>query len=146
MLRFILAHLLQDRPGLLVVGWNLLQVFVEMADHLILGGGDEAQADPVADQTGDRADSERQTVKQRVEHAGLAAELADTLLAPGQVIDFLVGGMFHGRAHLRQLGGQCLALIKRLGANLASVVDAHQTGDMLGLLFIEFRFWLHHRR
>lgn len=36
-------HGISDPPG------NLRQVFVQMLAHLVFGGGDEAQADPVAD-------------------------------------------------------------------------------------------------
>ncbi len=117
-----------------------------MLDHLILGGGDEAQADAVADQPGHCADAKRQAVEQRVEHARVAAQFADALLAPGQVIDLLVGGMLHGLAYLRQLGGQRLALIERLGADLAGVVDAHQAGDMAGLVVAQRRLVLQDRR
>jgi len=45
--------------------------------------------------------------------------------------------MLHGLAYLGQLGGQGLALVQRLGTDFAGVVDAHQAGDMAGLLLIE---------
>ena len=67
----------------------------------------------------------------------MAAELADTLFAPGQVVDFFLGGMLHGAAHLGQFGGQRLALVQRLGAHLAGVVDAHQAGDVASGLGVE---------
>ncbi|MNF82839.1 hypothetical protein D3C84_651500 [compost metagenome] len=76
----------------------------------------------------------------------MAAQLADTLLAPGQVIDFLIGGMLHGAAHVRQLGGQRLTLVQRLGAYFARVVDAHQAGDMPRGRLIQFALGLHDGR
>ena len=51
-------------------------------------------------------------------------------------------GMFHGGAYVRQPGGEGLALVERLGADLAGVVDTHQAGDVLGLQFIQFGFGL----
>ena len=64
----------------------------------------------------------------------MAAQLMNALFAPDQMVDFLFGGVIHGGAHLRQLGGQGLTLIQRLGADFAGMVDAHQTGDVSGVL------------
>lgn len=47
----------------------------------------------------------------------MTAQLANALFAPSQVVDFFLGGMFHGLAHLRQFGSQGLALVKRLGTD-----------------------------
>jgi hypothetical protein len=66
----------------------------------------------------------------------VAVQLANALLAPGQVVDFFFGGMLHGLAHLGQLGGQGLALVQRLGADFTGVVDAHQAGDVAALLLV----------
>ena len=46
-------------------------------------------------------------------------------------------GLFHLLAHVGQLRGQRLALIERLGADLAGVVDAHQARRQFALGGIE---------
>ena len=67
----------------------------------------------------------------------MAVQLANALFAPGQVVHFFLGGVFHGLAHFGQLGGQGLALVQRLGADFTGVVDTHQPGNMAGLLFVK---------
>ncbi|MNL70806.1 hypothetical protein D3C87_1958620 [compost metagenome] len=89
----------------------MFQVFVQVLADLIFRRRDKPQAHFVADQPRNRANPERHAVEQRVENAGVAAQLMDALLAPDQMVDFFFGGMFHGSAHLRQLGGQGLTLI-----------------------------------
>ncbi len=125
---------------------DLFQVLIQMLAHLVFGSSDEAQADLVADQAGEGADTKRHAIEQRVEHAGVAAQLTDALFAPGQVVDFFLGGMLHGLAHLWQLGGQGLALIERLGADFTGMVDAHQASDVAGLAFVQFHIRLDDRR
>ncbi len=49
MLFLVDTHLLEDGTGFPILLGNLRQVFVQMLAHLVFGGGDEAQADPVAD-------------------------------------------------------------------------------------------------
>ncbi|MMZ67586.1 hypothetical protein D1872_301820 [compost metagenome] len=63
---FIYAHLLQNRPGFLVLSRQLLQVFIQVLAHLMLGRRDESKADLVADQSGHRTNTERHPVKQRI--------------------------------------------------------------------------------
>ncbi|MCY1180900.1 hypothetical protein D9M73_213730 [compost metagenome] len=72
----------------------------------------------------------------------MAVQLANALLAPGQVVDFFLSGMLHGLAHFGQLGGQGLALVQRLGADFTGMVDAHQPGNMAGLLLVQVNVWL----
>ena len=62
------------------------------------------------------------------------------------MIDLLVGGPFHALADVRQLGGQRLALIERLGAHLAGVVDAHQPGNVAFALLVQAGFFFDHGR
>jgi len=38
--------------------------------------------------------------------------------------------------------GQCLALVQRLGRDLAGVVDAHQASGQFALTGAQFGFWL----
>ena len=139
------THLLEDGTGFPILLGNLRQVFVQMLAHLVFGGGDEAQADPVADQPGGGTDAEGQAVEDRIEDAGTAAQLADALLAPGQVVDLLPAASPSPRGP-GQLGGQRLALVQRLGADLAGVVDAHQAGDMAGVFLAQFAIGFHDGR
>ena len=133
-LLFVAAHLFQHRAGLGVCCRQLVQVLVQMAADLILGSRDEAQAQAIADQAGTGADPEGEAIEQRIEQARTLTQGADALLAPGQVIDLFVGRLLHFFAHFRQLGGQRLTLVQRLGADLAGVVDAHEAGRMTAFL------------
>ncbi|MNO97124.1 hypothetical protein D3C76_888210 [compost metagenome] len=67
----------------------------------------------------------------------MAIQLAYALFAPGQVVDFFLGGVLHGFAYLGQFGGQCLALVQRLGADFAGMVDAHEAGNVAALGVIQ---------
>src|SRR4026207_1217605 len=58
------------------------QVLLDLALRL----GEEGEVPAVAERAGDRADRERAGVPERVEKTGRAAELADALGAPGEVI------------------------------------------------------------
>ncbi|MCY1403145.1 hypothetical protein D9M71_183120 [compost metagenome] len=118
-------------------------MFVQVFAHLVFRCRHEAQADFVADQAGHGANSERHAIKQRIEDAGVAAQLMDALFAPDQMIDFFFGGVFHGSTHLRQSGGQRLPLIQRLGADFAGMVDAHQAGNVARVFVAHFRIRLH---
>jgi len=146
MVFFIDAHLLKNCPGLFVLGRQLLQMFVQVLADLMLGRRYETKADLVADQPGNRADTERHAVKQWIQHAGVAAQLMDALFTPDQMIDLFFSRVLHGCAYLRQLGGQRLSLIQRLGADFAGMVDAHQTGDMAGVFVAHLGFRLQNRR
>ena len=119
-------------------------MFVEVLAHLILRRRNEPQADAVADQAGGGADTEGQAIEEGVEHAGMAAELADALFAPGQVVDLLVGRLFHRFAHTRQARSQRLALVERLGTDLAGMVDAHEAGHVASFAFAQFGVRLDH--
>ena len=72
MLFLVDTHLLEDGTGFPILLGNLRQVFVQMLAHLVFGGGDEAQADPVADQPGGGTDAEGQAVEDRIEESSLA--------------------------------------------------------------------------
>ncbi|MDT4869608.1 hypothetical protein FQZ97_1046480 [compost metagenome] len=59
------------------------------------------------------------------------------------MVDFLVRRVFHGLADIRQLGGQRLSLVERLGADFAGVVHPHQASDMASVFFAQLRVRLH---
>src|SRR5690554_5174429 len=56
----------------------------------------------------------------------MTAELFGAAGTPDQVVVLLRSRLFHGAADIVGAGRQCLALIERLGADLAAVVDPHQ--------------------
>ncbi len=142
MLCFVLAHLLENGSGFLIPGWQLAEVIVQMLADLVFGRRDKAETDAVADQPGRGPDAEGKAIENRVEHTGVAAQLADALLTPGQMIDLLIRSLLHRLAHLRQARRQCLPLVKRLGADFTGVVDAHQPGNMAGFTLAELRLGL----
>ena len=59
------------------------------------------------------------------------------LLAPGQVIELLVGRALHLCLDVLVAGDGCVALVQRLCGDFTSVIDAHQAGGMRFLASIE---------
>ena len=55
----------------------------------------------------------------------MSTEFFEALPAPGEVIIFFIRRLFHLVAGFLAMRRQCLALVKRLGAYFAGVVDAH---------------------
>src|SRR3546814_4903385 len=111
-LLLVLAHLLENGAGFVVACRELARMLVQVLADLIFSSSDEAQADAIADQTGRGADPERQPVEKRIEHAGAAAQLADALFTPGQMVDFLIRRLFHRPTYLREASRQGLALVR----------------------------------
>jgi len=140
------SHLLENGAGFVVACRELAKMLVQVLADLIFSSSDEAQADAIADQTGRGANPERQPVEKRIEHAGVAAQLADALFTPGQMVDFLIRRLFHRPTYLREASRQGLALVQRLSADFAGVVDAHQAGNVAGLALAEFGLVLQDRR
>ncbi|BFM17801.1 hypothetical protein R50073_39840 [Maricurvus nonylphenolicus] len=70
----------------------------------------------------------------------MAIELLQAFLAPGQMVNFFVGGMLHFLAYFGQLGSQGLALVQGLGAYLTGVVDAHKARSMTAFSIRQLRF------
>ncbi len=131
--------MLEDGAAALIRDRELLEMIAQVGADLLLGRRDESQAPAVADRAGERAEAKRHPVEQRVQHAGMTVEFVYPLLAPGKMIDLLGRGLLHAVAHGIELGGQRLALVERLCAHLAGVVDAHQPRDMAPLFGIERR-------
>ena len=80
-----------------------------------------------------RADREGARVPERIEQARARAELAEALLAPGEVIAFLARGLAAAFPRGCRAGHQGLAVIERLGGDLAGMVDPHQAGHVAPL-------------
>src|SRR5690625_6554650 len=101
-----------------------------MGADLRFGGGDKAEADPIAEQAGRGAQAQWQAVEQGVEQAGPAVELCQVLIEPGEVVHFSRRSLFHGKANPVAASRQGLALVERLGADLTAVIDPGQAGHM----------------
>ncbi len=135
--RLVVAHLLQDRARPVVGYGDLFQMAIQVLLDLVLGLGDEAQADPVARAPRRPADGKRARVPERVEQAGTRAELAQPFGAPAKVVFFLARRLIHLGANLRRARGQLLGLVKGLRADLAHVVDAHEPSHVAALRLVE---------
>src|SRR5436190_16193557 len=122
MLRLVAAHRADDRARALVRRWQLAEMTGEMLLDLSLGLGEERQVPAVAERASERADGERARVPQRIQQARSAAELADTLRAPGEMVFFFARGLLERRARVRIARRQRLALVERLRADLTDMV------------------------
>ena len=129
---FVRAHLLDDRARASVRLRQAMQVSFEMLDHLALGFRDEAEAGAVARESGQRADRERAGVPQRIEQAGPAAQFVDARRrtrpdgrSPRGPLPSVQPGLHRAAGH------GSLALVQRLGGDLAGMIDPHQRGGVL---------------
>ena len=84
--RLVGAHRLDHRARAAVVRRQRLEVARQVLLDLALGLGEEGEVPAVAQRAGGRADGERAGVPERIEQARPAAELADALGAPGEVV------------------------------------------------------------
>ena len=80
------------------------------------------------EQRRERADGEGAGIPQRVEQARARAELLQARLAPGQMIGLLARGVEQQLAGCGGAGDEGLAVIERLGGDLAGMIDAHERG------------------
>lgn len=130
MYRLLVAHLRNDCPTARVVIGQTVEVRIEVLANLAFGLGDEAKTPFVAEHTACRTDSKRPCVPYRAEFARRLTEFLETLLAPSQVIEFLVSCVLHLRLDRRIARDRRMALVKALRRDFASVIDAHETGGM----------------
>ncbi len=110
------------------------EMSLQVLFDLTLGFRHESEARAVADARGRQADREGASVPERVEQAGPAAQFADALFRPRQVVGFLAGGLLE---HRPQFGAACresLRVVQRLGADLADVIHAHQRDRFPGFV------------
>src|SRR6476661_5988815 len=110
----VVAHRLDDGATSLVVGRQPFEMALEMAFHLPLSFGHEAEARLVAEQCRERADAERAGIPEWIENAGSRAEFAQPRLAPGEVVGLFAGGVEHEFADFRIPGEQRLRVVQRL--------------------------------
>src|SRR5262245_11326656 len=97
-----------------------------MIDDLSFGLGEKTEIPAIPDQAGDRADSERTGVPHRIQSAGVAVELLQPRLRPGQMIVFFVGRLRKFLLNIGVTRSQGLSLIERLRTYLSTVIHSHQ--------------------
>ena len=86
MARLVGAHRLDHGARAPVGGGQRLEVTRQVLLDLALGLGEEGEVPAVAERAGDSADRERAGVPERIEQARPAAELADALGAPREMV------------------------------------------------------------
>ena len=106
------------------------EVTVEMRAHLFFGLGDKAEAPFVADNAAGGADGEGTCIPQAGSVDSVLTELLESLLAPGEVIELLVGRLLHLFLNVFVSRDACMALVERLRRHFTSVIDAHQASCM----------------
>ena len=136
----VFQHLLQDQLGLPVGIGQGFQMAAQMAGYPLFCCVHEAQAHPITDQSCCRSHGQGSAVENGVEGAGSGTEFVESLLAPHQVVDLFLRGLLHFRAGTGGFRGECLALVKGLGADFTGMVYAHQAGDVLALPLREIGF------
>ena len=134
---FVLFHLRHDFPGARIVVRQFMQMPFEMRHYLAFGFSDESEVPSISGEPGEAADGERAGVPQWVEQTFVRAQFFDALFAPGKMIVFFRRRTPHAFTNARVAGGQCLAAIQRLGANLADMVNSHVTTRTATLGIIE---------
>lgn len=133
----VLFHLLENAPAALIRARESLQVLIEMALNLAFGFSHKPQTHSITERTRECADGEGSRIPQGVEHARPAVELAQALLAPGEMIAFFLGSLAQFLAHFILARGQCLSLVQRLRSYLARMIDAHEPSSVAPLGFVE---------
>src|SRR5262245_9632070 len=118
----------------------------EMLLDLALGFGEEREIPPVAKRARGCPDREGTGVPERIEQARAAAQLADALRAPRQMILFLARRLLERLARRRIASRERLSLVQRLRAHLADMVDPHQRRRMLLVALFAFGNLLRRRR
>src|SRR5439155_5846433 len=82
----------------------------------------------ISEPPGEAADREGAGVPERIEHAPPPAQLGDSLRAPGEVIAFFPRRLLELQLQRRIARGERLALVERLRADFAAVIDPHEGG------------------
>ena len=116
------------------------EVAFQMLLDLALGLGQEREAPAIAQRPGGDPHRERPAVPERVEQARPAAQFLDAIGAPREVVLLFARRLLEGVARCRIARGERLALVERLRAHLADVVDAHQRRGVRALGGVEFGF------
>ena len=109
-----------------------------MVTHLALGLCNEPEAPLVTEHAAGSADGKGAGVPERAEPTRDLSQFVEALLAPGQVIELLIGGLLHLRLDSAVPGNSSMALVERLCGNFTGMIDPHQAGRVRPLCGIEF--------
>src|SRR6185503_3695111 len=137
--RLVAAHGLDQGARARIAFRQRREVTREVLLDLALGLGEEREIPAIPGGAGGRADGQRARVPERIEQARPPAELADARGAPGEVVFLLARRALEGVSVLGAAGRQGLALVERLRADFAHVVDAHQRGGVRTLALVQLR-------
>src|SRR5258708_4929612 len=108
-----------------------------MRFDLFFSLGNETQARFVSQSTGKGAEDERAQVPNGIQKTAAALEFLQPLFAPGQMSDFLGGGLVHRRFDLRVMRRERRTLVEGLGAPLPGVVHPHEARRISALGFLQ---------
>lgn len=123
---FLFPHLCDDRAAARVVLGQGAQVPGQVFGDLSLCLFDETERPAIAEGTAGGAHDVRARIPQRTQPARARAELAESLLAPGQVIEFFLGCVADLGLDVRVARDRRVSLVQSLGGHFAGVIDAHQ--------------------
>ncbi len=130
MSNLIALHRFQYAAAALVVIRKLPQVLCQVAFDLAFRFSEKAEAQSIADGRRGSTNNKGSRVPQRIEDAGARIQLLEPLLAPGQMIAFLGGGLQQILPGGRRSSHQGLAVVERLGRDLTGMVYPHQSGNV----------------
>jgi len=136
-LSLFIAHGRNDCATARVINRQLVQVAVKVIANLPLGFCDETETPLVTDYATQRAHGERSGVPDRAKPTRSFTQLIEALLAPCEVIEFLVCGLLHLRLNVAIARDGGVSLVEALCGNLAGVIDTHQSGGMRLLQRVE---------
>jgi len=134
---FLIAHLFDDRTALNILGRQAVEMTVQVRADLAFRLCDEPQAPFIAQYAAGGTDRERAGIPEGTQPAHILAKLLETLLAPGQVIKFLIGSVLHLRLNAFVPGNRRVSLVQGLRRHLTRMIDTHQPSRMPLLLRIE---------
>ena len=112
---------------------------IEVRANLALSFRNKSEAPLVTEQSACSTDSVGAGVPQGSQSAPLMAQFDDPLLAPGQMITFLVRRLLHLRLDILVSRDSRMRLVQGLRRDFASVIDPHKSGCVGFLFGIELR-------
>ena len=135
----ILLHRLDDRPGFLIRLVQSLEVSLQMPLDLPFGLRQKPEAPLITELARGKTDGVRAGIPQGIEQAGAPPQFLDAPLTPGEVVFFFGSRLGQCRLECFVFRSERLALVERLRADLAAVIDAHQGGGMPALRLRQVR-------
>ena len=92
MRRLISLHLLDNGAAALIASRQYVQVFAQVGFHLPFGFYHKAEIVTVAVNASADSDQIAAGVPKRIQQAWSAAQFEQAIVAPGQMVNFLLGG------------------------------------------------------